>query len=87
MDFIDDVCVALLAVRYLRNKKKKARKYAVHPINRNRMSVGQFHTLYLKLRENEDKFFAYYRMTPETFDILCDYVENSIPKKNWMVMQ
>ncbi|XP_071050677.1 uncharacterized protein [Onthophagus taurus] len=86
MDFVDDACVALLAVRHLR-KKRRQRRYSVHPINRNRFTNGQFHTLHITLRENEDKFFAYYRMTPSTFDTLCNNVKNTVSKKNWNIMQ
>ncbi|KAF9819596.1 hypothetical protein SFRURICE_005549 [Spodoptera frugiperda] len=61
---IEAICVYLL----LRKKeRKKKRQYWVHPILRDRLTHGQFQTLYPKLRSFEPKFFNYLRMSINSF--------------------
>ncbi|KAJ8930355.1 hypothetical protein NQ314_016852 [Rhamnusium bicolor] len=76
-----DVLLAIIAVRsYL--KKKKKRRFGVHPLNIVRLSHGQFHTIMGLLRNDEEKFFSYFRMSTPSFDELLSYIKSDITKKN-----
>ncbi|XP_047513201.1 protein ANTAGONIST OF LIKE HETEROCHROMATIN PROTEIN 1-like isoform X2 [Pieris napi] len=52
------------------NRRQNKRKHWVHPILRERFSLGTFETLMGELRRDESKFFNYFRMTATTFDDL-----------------
>jgi hypothetical protein len=52
------------------NRRQNKRKHWVHPILRERFSLGPFETLMGELRRDESKFFNYFRMTATTFDDL-----------------
>lgn len=41
-----------------------------------------FHTLHSKLRKYSDKFFEFYRMSPNSFDYLLQAVSPSLKKKD-----
>lgn len=60
---------------YLLLKELRRRQFWIHPILLDRSQAGQFHTLYMKLREDGEKFFTYTRMTVPTFDKLLDLLE------------
>ena len=66
-------------------RKKYNRKYWVHPINQTRRDFGEFHTLYKDLRKYPDRFYTYYRMSPEQFDAILAQIEHLIykPNSNW----
>nr|CAB3263145.1 uncharacterized protein LOC104265615 [Phallusia mammillata] len=50
-------------------KKRRARRWWVHPILQRRSDLGGFHCLILELRlERLSEFRTYFRMTPEAFD-------------------
>lgn len=59
-------------------KKKQKRKYWVHPILTERENYGAFHVLFEKLREDDEKFFNYFRMRKETFDKLLSNLYNKL---------
>lgn len=53
------------------NKKiNTTRKYWIHPILTRREKHGEFHILYAELRNYDDEFYNYLRMTKRTFDKL-----------------
>jgi hypothetical protein len=56
-------------------------KCGVHPINQIRSSYGEFHHLYLELRNFPDRFFHYLLMSIEIFDAQLAKVEDRIQKK------
>ena len=66
-------------------RKKYNRKYWVHPINQTCKDFGEFHTLYKDLRKYPDRFYIYYRMSPEQFDAILAQIEHLIykPNSNW----
>ena len=71
----------IVAVRsYL--KKKRKRRFAVHPLNSVRLAQGQFHTLMTFLRNDEEKFYSYFRMSASLFDELLSLIQEPITKKN-----
>ncbi|KAJ8940077.1 hypothetical protein NQ314_010911 [Rhamnusium bicolor] len=76
----DDLLLAIAVSSYLKKNKRK-RRYSVHPITAQRLSCGQFHTLFNSLRSYPDKFFSYFRMSISSFDELCSYVRPVITKQ------
>lgn len=68
---------------YLYKKKQKEtvkckRSLWVHPILLEREEYGAFHTLFRKLEEDETKFFNYFRMKKETFQLLLTAIYDKI---------
>uniref|UniRef100_T1H970 CUB domain-containing protein n=1 Tax=Rhodnius prolixus TaxID=13249 RepID=T1H970_RHOPR len=61
-------------------KKKRLRKYHVHPINKKRSTLGEFHHLYKELRNYPDRFFEYVRMGPPTFDYILEKIRSKLSK-------
>lgn len=77
MNFIELACVALFLARSKRNKTYQ-RRYWVHPIVSQRLLKGQFHKIYLDLRNHPQKFFNYFRMSVVSFDELLRIVGSKI---------
>lgn len=50
----------------------------VHDINKSRSSYGEFNVLYKQLRNFDDKFYEYLRMTRETYDLLPSKVKGKL---------
>jgi len=82
MSSSSDELLAIAVQTYLKRKKKKPRRFGVHPINSVRLNFGQFHTLFSQLKEDRVKFFSYYRMKMETFYELLSYVKEDIEKED-----
>lgn len=66
----------------LEQERKRKRKYWVHPMNTLRLEIGQFHTLYMKLRLYPVKAFEYYRMSIQSFDELLNLTKDYITKQD-----
>lgn len=56
------------------------KKKWVHEINLERRQYGEYHTLMPQLRQDEKRFYIYFRMTSETFDELLDLIKDDIKK-------
>ncbi|PIO09451.1 hypothetical protein AB205_0168280 [Aquarana catesbeiana] len=53
-------------------RKKRARRYWIHPIIADREERGQFWVMHSDLRDHEDTFLDYTRMSIKSFDeLLC----------------
>jgi hypothetical protein len=52
------------------SKRRKNRRFWVHPILKDQSTKGIFYTLYSDLRQNPDKFFIFARMSIASFDEL-----------------
>ncbi|XP_040187323.1 protein ALP1-like [Rana temporaria] len=85
---------AVTATSYMlyqgQRRRKRARRYWIHPVIAGREETGQFWVLYKDLREHEEKFLDYTRMSMKSFDELLEllsgrlqrmdtYFRNSIP--------
>jgi hypothetical protein len=70
---------ALALLLYLRQQKKK-RQFWVHPIHQDRKRYGAYYTLLPQLEADPVKFFNYFRMKKECFDLLLSKVENRYKK-------
>lgn len=78
MDVIDAVCLWAVHRRMRRLRQMRERKYWVHPILKTRLSDSLYVTLYPKLREHDEKFFNYFRMSIKSFDGLLEIIIDSI---------
>lgn len=81
MDTINKKTVILISALYHNNQKRRASrkgKLFMHPITSERLLSGAFVTLYSQLREDENKFFNYFRMSISTFDELIFKLENKV---------
>lgn len=77
----EDVLLLAIAVRsYL--KRKKNRRFRVHPLNTVRLREGQYHTLMRHLIYDEEKFFSYFRMSVTSFSELLSIVKDVIVKQD-----
>lgn len=63
-------------------KKKKAKRLWVHPMLAVQKNEGEFATLFPKLRDDEEKFFCYMRMTSREFDLLLTKIKPSLELKS-----
>ena len=55
--------MCLLHIRSRRRLKRREREFWEHPIVAARTLEGAYYTLYRRLREDESKFFNYFRMS------------------------
>lgn len=78
-----DPVVLYLAYKVI--KKKRRRRWSVHPINSVRYVEGVFHNLYRKLREDDDKFFNYFRMSQKSFDELAVKFRKAVETNNTLM--
>lgn len=74
----------LIAAYYLRRrfKNRRRRRYHVHPIVAQRTLQGEFTTIYSLLREDEEKFFNYFRMSIKSFDELSAKLQDYLKHVN-----
>lgn len=54
----------------------------VHEINKHRLSEGEFHTLFGKLKNHPVKFLEYCRMSETTFYIILEAIRSVIEKED-----
>ena len=59
--------------------RRKKRKW-VHEINVERKDFGEFHTLMPELRQDEKRFYIYFRMPTECFDEILSLIKEDITK-------
>ena len=59
--------------------RRKKRKW-VHEINVERKDFGEFHTLMPELRQDEKRFYIYFRMSSECFDEILSLIKEDITK-------
>ena len=60
--------LGIIFLLYKRRNKRRNRSVWVHPLVLKRNLLGAFNTLFLELREYEENFFNYFRMSVSTFD-------------------
>jgi len=65
-----------------RTKQADPRRFWVHPILIERPVAGSFVVLFQKLREDDLKFFNYFRMSIKSFDELSSKVERDLKKED-----
>ena len=72
--------ILLTALVFIARKKKKTRLW-VHPINKARRRLGEYHRLVQELRLDNERFYRYFRMSSEKFDLLLSKVGPKIQRK------
>jgi hypothetical protein len=70
--------IAALLSHHVRRRKKRTRRYWIHPVFLERSTGGAFHLLYCDLRKHDIKTFRYTRMSVEPFDQLLQLIRNEI---------
>lgn len=85
MDSVQIGCVAALSL-LLKSRKRRHRRWWVHPLISSRLQTGHFHLQFSDHRKYPDKFFSYYRMSIKSFDELLSLTQNRL-KKNDTVMR
>ncbi|XP_001951483.2 putative nuclease HARBI1 [Acyrthosiphon pisum] len=73
---------AYYIIKKRKNRKLKKRRMWVHPLLAQRILKGSFSTMYGDLRDNENKFFNYFRMSIKSFDELLSKLESGIKVSN-----
>ncbi|XP_024085617.1 protein ALP1-like isoform X2 [Cimex lectularius] len=66
----------------IRRRIKRRRSKWVHEINQVRSTLGEYHHLYRHLREDEERFCSYFRMSPSTFDYILSQISTAIQKQD-----
>ena len=85
--------LALMAVRRRRRKRmmraaegeeqhRARRRFWVHPIVGRRPAQGDYEHLYMELRQDEQKFREYFRLSVDQFDWVLDKVKAQIEKQD-----
>jgi 3'-phosphoadenosine 5'-phosphosulfate sulfotransferase len=81
MDSVEEA--VLLALNSSKAKKKrKPRKHWVKHLLSTRLHKGLFHSLYDDLRQDDEQFFNYFRMSKKSFDELLSVLEEDISGRN-----
>ncbi|XP_040195561.1 protein ALP1-like [Rana temporaria] len=77
--------MAMLILLFMKMKRRRAiesrrrlRRYWVHPLTSQRLSIGYFALMFGELRTHGDKFYNYTRMSVESFDELLGLVRGRI---------
>ena len=65
-----------------RRRRGARRRFWVHPIVARRPEQGDYEHLYMELRQDEQKFQAYFRLSVEQFDWVLDRVRSQIEKQD-----
>lgn len=68
-------------------KRRESRRFNVHPILRDRMTQSMFITLYPKLREHNENFFNYFRMSVTSFDDLLKLIQDDLTPNRIYVLK
>lgn len=74
--------IALWVFYRRRKRQRRNRLHWVHPINQRREEVGMFYTLFEDLRNDDRKFFNYFRMSVGSFDELHGKLKNVLQRQN-----
>jgi hypothetical protein len=74
--------LCLLHLRRRRRRKRREREFWEHPIVAARTLEGAYYTLDARLREDDRKFFNYFRMSTSTFDYIVDRLAPHFERQN-----
>jgi hypothetical protein len=77
---IDKLTLTSLLLK--RIHKRRRHTWWVHPINQRREKYVEFDKLYEELKSFPQRYFQYFRMTKEQFEILHFLIENKITKED-----
>lgn len=74
--FSNFVLLNALRIYKRRQESRRIRRWAVHPINRDRRPNGYFIKVFLKAKEEDDKLFVLTRMRRPIYDMLMNLLSN-----------
>lgn len=60
--------------------EKGVRRWKVHPVNKERTTLGEFYHLYQELKGYPDRFYDYLRISPSTFKYILGLLEQKVEK-------
>merc|ERR1712240_983170 len=72
---------ALLLMRRIRRLRRQ-RSMSVHPLTNARLYHGQYYTIMTELRNDNEKFFNFFRMSQNTFIELLSVIKNYIQRQD-----
>ena len=78
--------LCLLHLRRRRRRKRREREFWEHPIVAARTLEGAYYALYGRLREDERKFFNYFRMSTSTFDFIVDRLAPNLERQDTILV-
>lgn len=79
----EEIVVSLIvAEEEEKSRSQRKRRFWIHKINRKRLELGEFHTLFPDLVEDDCKFFQYFRMTHQKFEELLHVVNTELLRKS-----
>ena len=58
-----------------------AQKQSVNPLNKKRNELGEYHMLFNEMKQQEERFQSYLRMSPKTFQYILDKIESKLQKE------
>ena len=76
----EDVLIAVTAYVMVKKNKKKDRRWAVHPLHKERQQKGAFFTLVQELEWDKKKFKRYFCCDKEDFRLLLHIFGEEIMK-------
>lgn len=80
MEVDEELAIVSAVLMEEEEKQKRKPRFWCHNINRKRLTLGEYHTLFPDLIEDDTKFFQYFRMTHEKFDSLLKILEPELQK-------
>ena len=83
LDTMDSFNMAILLLTKCKRRKRRRKRYFwVHPINVSRLTTGIFYTLMDDLKNDDRKFFNYFRMSKGSFYELLNIPEPHIRRQD-----
>lgn len=82
MNFSDEELLLIAVLLDDDEAKPTGRRKWVHPSLLCRATEGEFHTLFPQLLDDETKFFQYFRMSREQFEILLSKIGSDLKKQD-----
>lgn len=78
MTFEEEALLLLLLRK--RKRRRRVRTLWIHPLLSFRRQEGHFYNLFGKLKEDENKFFNYFRMSISSFNELLEILDSKIKR-------
>jgi len=79
---MDRNLIIALFLLYRRRKRRRDSLHLVHPIIQKREEFDALYTLFDKLRDDENKFFNYFRMSVSSLDELHRRLKENFERRN-----
>lgn len=78
----EDVIIACGTFLVIEEEKRKKRRYWVHNLWKAREEEGEFHTIFSRLKDDQEKFIKYFRMSIPKFLNLLEILGTDIQRHN-----